>query len=190
MNTQRVNKLHRGSIRLKDYNYAREGAYYVTVCVGDRKCLLGDMRNAEVILNGAGKMVLRDWKELPQRFPNIEMDEFIVMPNHLHGIINIVSVDAMNHVGAGSPRPNDDEGRGNRAPTLGQIVAYFKYQSTKSINARTGGVIPARTPYPKIWQRNYYEHIIRTETDLNKIREYIKTNPAMWERDRNKNEFY
>ncbi len=106
---------------------------------------------------------------------NIELDAFVVMPNHVHGIINIV--------GAGSPRPhknnNDDEtkGRGNRAPTLGQIVAYFKYGTTKQINTIRN------VPGDRLWQRNFYEHIIRTTSELARIREYIINNPAQWEED-------
>jgi len=173
---------NRRSIRLNDYDYTEQGVYYVTICVEGRKCVFGDVWCGEIILNGMGRIVARNWNELPEHFPNIKIDEFIVMPNHTHGIINIV--------GAGFPRPDDngygndgkgrgdhDKGRGNRAPTLGQIVAYFKYGTTKQINAIR------QTPGIRLWQRNYYEHIVRNEPDLARIREYIVNNPVQWEED-------
>jgi putative transposase len=129
-------------------------------------------------------MVKQWWLKIPLRFKNVTLDQFQIMPNHFHGII--VINDEMCHgqyVGVGFPDPNglslNDHGRGNRAPTLGQMVAYFKYQSTKQINQLR------KTPGQRLWQRNYYEHVIRTENDLNKIREYIKINPQIWGRDRN-----
>jgi putative transposase len=165
----------RKQIRLKGWNYATPWWYFVTVCTQDRKPLLGHIVDGEMVLNDAGKMVDKWWLKIHERFKTVELDFYQIMPNHLHGIII---------VGARSPRPSlgssdPDNGRGNPAPTLGQIVAYFKYQSTKQINALNG------TPGKRLFQRNYYEHIIRNERSLFKIRWYIKNNPRTWERDRN-----
>jgi REP element-mobilizing transposase RayT len=175
-----VHQFHRRSIRLKEYDYSAPGAYFVTICANDRKCVFGEIKRGTPILNDVGKMVTDYWTQLSKRFSNVQIDTFIVMPNHFHGIII---------VGAGFPRPMDDEfnvrclgrgdrdGRGDRAPTLGQIVAYFKYGTTKKINIACG------TPGRRIWQRNYYDHIIRNEFDLNRIREYIINNPVQWPKD-------
>ena len=183
----------RRSIRLKGYDYAQEGVYYVTVCVGERACLFGDVRDGEMMLNDAGRTVDKWWSELPQKYNTVKIDEYQVMPNHLHGIIMIVENDETGDVGAGFPRPVNDKGRGNRAPkgrgnrapkgrgnrapTLGQIIAYFKYGTTKQIN------MIRNTPGVRLWQRNYYEHIIRSERDLTRVREYIINNPGKWVED-------
>ena len=172
----------RKQIRLKDYDYSSNGWYYLTICAQKHQCLFGEIIDGIVKLNGAGKIINRFWLKIPKRFKNIELDEYIIMPNHLHGIIVI------NHIGRENRAMN---GRENRAPTLGQIVAYFKYQSTKYINNTVGAGSSrpihagSSRPIQKIFQRNYYEHIIRNEIDLNKIREYIWLNPKMWDRDRN-----
>jgi len=162
----------RKSIRLKNYDYSSSGWYFVTICTQNRKCLFGNivgvgLSDPSMILNDVGKMVNQWWLKMQKRFKNVTLDEYKIMPNHVHGIIIT-------------------DGRENRAPTLGQIVGFFKYQSTKQINNHSvgAGIIPPKT-IRKIWQRNYYEHIIRTGNDLNKIRQYIQDNPRMWDRDRN-----
>jgi REP element-mobilizing transposase RayT len=184
-------KHHRRSIRLRDYDYSRPGAYYVTICAYRRKCLFGEVVKGEMMLNPFGEIVDAYWNAIPGHFPNVELDFFIVMPNHMHGILVIVDP-----VGAGSPRPIS--GQGNLAPTnrnhatksdretapiqkrtLGQMMGYFKYQSTKRINDIRG------TPGAHAWQRNYHEHVIRNEDDLNEIRQYILNNPARWTEDEN-----
>ncbi len=166
---------NRKTIRLKGYDYTQTGAYSVTVCEQDRKCLFGDVKNGEMILNDAGCMIETNWNKLSQRFPNIEPDEFIVMPNHIHGIINIVGaplVGARNGNRAGT-RP---------APTVGDIMGAFKSITT---NEYIRNIKYNNWPSfnKRLWQRNFYEHVIRDENDLNRIREYIMTNPAKWEED-------
>ncbi|MBL7072454.1 MAG: transposase [Candidatus Omnitrophica bacterium] len=170
----------RKSIRLKDYDYAQTGGYDVSICAHGDKCIFGVVKNGEMFLSDCGKIVDKCWNEIPEHFPHVELDEHIVMPNHMHGIIVIGGENDDNNVGAGFPRPDNEtagKGRGNRAPTLGQIVAYFKYGSTKQINAMRN------TPGARLWQRNFYEHVIRNEPDLNRVREYIVYNPAKWEED-------
>lgn len=131
--------------------------------------------------NFAGEMIQKWWTELAHKFKNIELDKFIIMPNHMHGIIII---DDTRRGEASSPSDIHDikQGRGDPAPTkrtLGQIIAYYKYQTAKHINESRS------TPGFPVWQRNYYEHIIRNEPELNKIREYIISNPLNWENDEN-----
>ena len=170
---------NRRSIRLKEYDYSQSGAYFVTICTHDRECLFGEIIDGQMALNDAGKMIDEKWQELKTRFPNIELDEYAIMPNHFHGIITL----NFKIVGAGSSCPDEttespcDSGREDRAPTLGDIVGYFKYQTTKQFNATPDiGII-------KLWQRNYYEHVIRNEDELNEIRQYIIDNPAKWDTD-------
>ena len=159
-------KHHRRSIRLKGYDYTQVGAYFITVCTKNRECVLGDVVNSKIHLNSAGQMIEKWWLELMKKFPTVKKDTHIVMPNHFHGII-IINADCRG--GVTPPL---------RKYTLGQIVAFFKYQTTKQINQTRG------TPGIPLWQRNYYEHIIRDEKELHNIRRYIEGNPVLWEYDR------
>jgi putative transposase len=185
-------KHHRRSIRLKGYDYTQAGAYYITIVAQNRTCLFGSVVNGEVQLNDAGKMLQSQWEALPQRFPNIELDESIVMPNHWHGIL--VITDKTTNVGAmpcarpGSGQPSTGQPQGI-APTehdhvLGEIVGAWKSIVTDEY---IDGVRQLNwQPFDrKLWQRNYWEHIVRDEDDLNRIREYIINNPANWELDEN-----
>ncbi len=165
---------NRKTTRLKHYDYSQEGAYYVTVCVNGYKCVFGDVQNDKMVLNSAGKAVRFIWLDLSQHNTNIELDEFIVMPNHIHGIIKIV--------GAGSkPALNMSRAGLEPAPTkygLFEIVRQFKTFSAKRVNAIRN------CPGIRLWQRNYYEHIIRSESELTRIREYIINNPTQWRNDK------
>jgi putative transposase len=160
--------------------------------VGARSSRPDMLSHPEMSLNGCGEIVVNCWRDLPNRYDNVELDYFVVMPNHFHGIIilNSESVGVGSPrppgsfspheseiVGARSSRPRENEGRENRAPTLGKIVAYYKYQTTKQINA------VRNTGFQKIWQRNYHEHIIRDEESLDSIMEYIVNNPMKWDGD-------
>jgi putative transposase len=143
----------------------------MTICVQGRECLLGEIREGEMQLNNHGKIVKDCWHDLSQHYPNIELDAFVVMPNHVHGVIVIV--------GEGLPRPYGDAiPYPPKQPTLGQIVAYYKYQSTKAIN------LMRQAPGTRFWQRGYYEHIVRDDKSLSRIREYVVNNPMRWELDR------
>jgi len=168
---------HRRSIRLRGYDYSQAGAYFITLCTQKRKCLFGDVLGNAMRLNDAGRIVQNVWDALPNHYSCIELDSFVVMPNHIHGII------VLNDVGAQFIAPNNNDGainQGamNRAPTVGEIIRTFKARCTHGINQLRGvqGV--------SIWQRNYYEHIIRNESSLQEIREYITNNPAQWANDR------
>ena len=176
-------KHHRHSIRLKNYDYSQAGAYYVTIDVQNRECLFGEIVNYEMIMNEAGKVIEEQWNALPGRFPNIELDVYQVMPTHFHGIIVIVRATLVVAPNAnmtlflkraGCPSATN--------PTVGDIVGAFKSITT---NEYIKGVDDKkwRRFYKRLWQRNYYEHIIRDEADLNRIRDYIQSNPTNWDKD-------
>lgn len=169
-------KHHRRSIRLRGYDYSQVGAYFVTICEVNRECIFGEIVDGEMQPNQFCEIVLKWWNDLPKYYSPVELHDFVVMPNHMHGII------AITDVGAGSPRPMASrrpiQGRGNPAPTptrtLGQLVGYFKFQITKEINQIRD------TKYAKVLQRDYFEHIIRNEREWNAIAKYIYDNPANW----------
>jgi len=182
---------HRHSIRLREYDYSGGGAYFVTICAHQRECLFGEVVDGEMQLYEAGHVIEERWEQVTKHFHGVSLDQYVIMPNHFHGILMTV--------GAGFPRPgfprpnrcNEDNPGGEtpinpggetpplRCPTLGQIVGYFKYQSTKRINELRDN---AGAP---VWQRNYYEHIIRNDDDLANIRRYIVENPMKWDLDEN-----
>jgi REP element-mobilizing transposase RayT len=169
--TESLKPPRRHSIRLPGHDYAQPGLYFVTICVQGRRCLLGDIVGSELRINAAGRSVTSWWKKLPDRYPYVALDEFVLMPNHLHGILHITEVGAV----AGRPH--------GAAPTLGSMIAWFKSMTT---NAHIHGVrSDGWAPFvSRLWQRNYYEHIIRGERDLDAVREYIFNNPAKWAADR------
>jgi REP element-mobilizing transposase RayT len=172
-------RLHRRSIRLKGYDYSQPGAYFITICTQDRACLFGEVVDGEMRLNDAGQMVQDVWDELPAFYPGVQTDAFIVMPNHIHGIIILV--------GAGSHACPDEIGQPQGvAPTrlsLPDVVHRFKTMTTKRYidGVKKFGWTPFRR---RLWQCNYYEHIIRNDHALQRFREYIWTNPLRWHLDR------
>jgi len=174
-------KYHRRSIRLPHYDYSQAGAYFVTICVYQRECLLGEIVGGEMILNEYGKIADSCWREIPNHFPHVELDEHIVMPNHLHGII--VMVGARHAVPLPLQQQNGTICREKFGQpvsgTIPTVVRSFKSAVTKQINQNRN------TPGIPVWQRNYYEHIIRDDNDLNRIREYIMNNPLKWCEDEN-----
>ncbi len=251
---------HRRSIRLKGYDYAHPGAYFITICTHDRACLFGEIADGEMILNEAGRIVEKCWREIPMHFPHVALDEFVVMPNHVHGILFIIAVVGAKNI---SPLPLPSEslspaGAQNIVPPsmpceLSSPVGAknispppFPSESLSPVGAQN--IVPPRSPFPSlspagaqnivppsmpcelsspvgaknisplpspqrpgtsmtigsiirgfkigvtqwmrqqtpirdVWQRNYYEHIIRDETALNRIRRYIVENPARWAED-------
>lgn len=174
---------HRRSIRLQDYDYAQAGAYFVTICAQNRECLFGKVMDGKMMLNDTGRVAQAVWDGLPGRFPTIELDQFVVMPNHLHGILVLVgtqfiapTIPRQGVINRAPTMMQQGQGVINRAPTLGEIVRTFKAATARQI--RLVGLSEFG------WQRNYYEHVIRDEDSLNRIREYIATNPLRWELDR------
>jgi putative transposase len=177
----------RRSIRLRGYDYSQAGAYFVTICTQNRERLFGEIVGGKMMLNDAGNMIKTVWQEIPLYYTGTEIDEFVVMPNHIHGIAIIVGAtprgcpdkNGQTQGQARGPAPTEYTG----ALSLGDIVHRFKTMTTKRY---VDGVKQwGWKPFPgRLWQRNYWEHIVRNETELNRIREYIHNNPAKWETDR------
>ncbi len=159
---------HRRSIRLKGYDYSQNGAYFVTLCSWQRECLFGDIKDGEMRLNENGLIIDETWSWLGKQYPYLESVEYAIMPNHFHGIFLIDR-----YLGGSRTAPT------GRIKPLGRILGAFKTRSTKLVNEflQTSGA--------PIWQRNYYEHIIRNESELNRIVEYIISNPSNWFDDEN-----
>ncbi|MEQ8469346.1 MAG: transposase [Coleofasciculus sp. E1-EBD-02] len=182
---------HRRSMRLKSYDYNQAGAYFVTICVQNRECLLGTITNQRVQLNEYGEITDQVWNYLPHHFENLEIDAAVIMPNHFHGIIftGLVSCKGLVSKPPNPPNfpnpPNPCTGLVSKPPNpffmqktqLGKIIAYFKYQTTKLINQKRDSI------GSRFWQRNYYEHVIRNKKTLNILRKYIIENPWRWDND-------
>lgn len=165
---------NRKSVRLPEYDYAQAGAYFVTVCAFKHACIFGEIVNGEIKLNNMGAFVAEEWIKTGSIRSEILLDEWVIMPNHFHAIVVIIDglekhcrhERAYCHTPLRSPSKN-----------LGAMVRGFKAAATKRINQWR------KTPAMPVWQRNYYEHIIRNEDDLHQIREYIQSNPQQWELD-------
>jgi len=157
--------LNRQSIRLKGYDYSSPGYYFITICVQDRKSLFGEIINGKIQLNEVGQMIQKWYQKLPEKFDHTINDAFICMPNHIHFITQIVYPDTKNIV------------------SLSDIIQWFKTMTT---NEYIRNVKSQNWPRfnKRLWQRNYWEHIIRNENSLNNICDYIYTNPQKWEQDR------
>jgi REP element-mobilizing transposase RayT len=219
---------HRRSIRLKGYDYTQQGAYFVTICTHQRNCLFGEIVDGEIKLNTNGGIAWGSWLSIPRHFKNVELDEFVIMPNHLHGIIIIESSEVAGEAlanqdfsqsfsevagealanqdfsqlfseVAGEALANQDFSQqqnlssqcfaptvytgetvkinGTKPQSLAAITQNYKSVSTRQINRMN------KAKGNVIWQRNYYEHIIRNEEALNNIREYIVNNPINWVKD-------
>ncbi len=162
---------YRRSIRLKGYDYSQPGAYFITICTSNRECLLGEIDNQQMKVNELGKIVVGFWLSLPTRYPSLELDEFVIMPNHVHGII--VITEAIDEL----PRHKLSEQKQRRKMLLPKVVGYFKMNSAKAVNQHR--LLSCQS----LWQRNYYEHIIRNEAELDRVRRYIVDNPAKWNQD-------
>ncbi len=169
----------RRSLRLRAYDYAQAGAYFVTVCAYRRECLFGEVADGEMVMSDIGRIVADEWWRSAEIRQEVVLDAFVVMPNHIHGIVVITDVGATDHVGAHGRAPlRTRDNCPYRPPrSLGAFIAGFKSACTKRINEHRA------RPGTPVWQRNYYEHVIRNEEDLNAIREYVIHNPARWAED-------
>jgi len=182
------------SMRLRNYDYSQPGAYFITICTNNRECLFGNVEKGKMILNDAGNFAGQCWLEIPMHYPNVTLDAFVIMPNHIHGIIVINKeidsgiVETNNHSSLRLPRQTGEPHQTGepqtfsvncnfRSPskTIGSIVRGFKIGVTKWFRRNT-------CVYD-VWQPNYYEHIIRNKTELYRIRKYIIDNPANWQND-------
>ena len=177
-------KHHRRSIRLKGYDYTQPGAYFVTLVTQGRECLFGEIAAGEMRLNRFGQIAKREWERLSKRFPAVQIDAYVIMPNHVHGIIVIRGRGTAELLTDKDPEtlrraPTNREQFGQPVPgSIPTIIRSYKSAVTYRVNLmRNCG--PAQ-----VWQRNYYEHVVRDEAELNRIRQYISNNPLQWEMDR------
>jgi len=178
---------HRRSIRLPAYDYSSEGLYYITLCTQDRLCLFGRVANGEMALNRIGEIVKQELLRTPEIRREISLDEWVIMPNHIHAIVAINetehatatghAVGATGHVGAHGHAPLRERRFVRKPKSLSSFIAGFKSAVTVHINQLR------QTPGNPVWQRNYWEHIIRDENDYANICSYILYNPAQWELD-------
>ncbi len=159
MGTYDPKKHRRRSIRLKGYEYSKPGAYFITICTRRREPMFGGIVNGEMVSNEYVDIVLKCWRALEGYFRNMEPSAFVIMPNHVHGIVVI----------------ND---MGMNGKSLPEIVRVFKTSSSRRINNARG------TTGTPVWQRNYWEHVIRNQEAFNRIHDYILTNPKRWDLDR------
>ena len=176
-------KHHRRSIRLQEYDYSQAGAYYVTIVTYHRDCLFGEIINEEMILNVFGKIADECWRAIPDHFPNVELGAYVIMPNHVHGIIVITNGETI--IGATplkgtiycAPTENIEQFGKPVKESLPTIIRTYKAAVTRIIGREHNAT--------SIWQRNYYEHIIRDEKDLQNKTDYINANPSLWGDDEN-----
>ncbi|MAU10378.1 MAG: transposase [Anaerolineaceae bacterium] len=180
----------RRSIRLRHYDYRDPGAYFVTICTYRNHCVFGNVQDDAVILSDQGLIAKSIWEQIPTHFSFITLDHFVIMPNHVHGIL-LIGENANNLHTREQPDTQTDVGAQYIVPlhqikrsfgsmvagSLPSIIRTYKAAVTREINR------VCNTSSSKIWQRNYYEHVIRDERDLNRIREYIQTNPSRWAQD-------
>src|SRR3970282_1281495 len=171
---------HRKSIRLKGYDYSQGGAYFIMICARNKELYF--QKHPEL-----KRILIRQWQEIPDRYANIQLDEFVIVPNHIHGIIIVGATLAVAQKNRAGARPAhtiapNNRARSRPAPTIGEIIGTFKslcvYDWLKYIKEDKIDAVG------KFWQCNYYEHVIRKEDELNKIREYIQNNPQRWHLDR------
>jgi putative transposase len=174
---------HRHTIRLKGHDYSQHGYYFVTICTQGKWCLFGKIEEKQMVFNDSGKMISRWWNELKNKFTNVEIDDYVIMPNHCHGIINIVD-------SAGADRctcPDNNMGEHTGSPLqerpISEVIKWFKTMTTNEYirNVKQNYWQPFDG---KLWQRNYYEQIIRDEASLQRVREYINMNPLQWQQDK------
>ena len=178
-------KQRRRAIRLRDYDYEQAGAYFVTICTQERACLFGVIQDDKICLNDAGRTIEKWWFELNRKFPMVETDEFVVMPNHFHGVVIITDVPVGADLRVG-PVPEGEHPTQQGAHAGAPLQAVIQWFKTMTTNEYIRGVKTASWPSfnGRLWQRNYYEHVIRDDQSLNRIRQYIVDNPARWEFDR------
>ena len=187
-------KYHRKSLRLKGYDYSQPGHYFVTIVANGRECVFGEVVNGKMILNDGGKMVKRCWKNIPEHYPAVILDKYVIMPNHVHGIIIITNrndvyggVQNLINVGVQNFEPlqiqkqnsgyNYQQNKYQKIipRSLGAIIRGFKIGVTKWFHENTN--------INKVWQRNFYDYIIRDKNELYPIRKYINNNPKNWQNE-------
>jgi putative transposase len=183
------NRHHRRSIRLQGYDYTLTGAYFVTLCTWDRSCLFGDIVDAAMAPSAFGLVVASYWEKIVVHAAHVSLDASVLMPNHVHGILvltgdhraeaeSATTEDAPFDPAAGDGSPAAQRPHGTQPGSLGAVLQNWKSTATRRINQMR------HTPEARVWQDNYFEHIIRNERELWAIRQYIENNPAQWAQDR------
>ena len=168
------NKYRISSARMQNWDYSRNAAYFVTICTQNRFHYFGDVVNGEMQLSPIGKLARKYWMEIPQHFPFVKINAFVVMPNHMHGIIVIDNVETPDS-GVSTAAPNNPAAQKWKPGTLGVIINQYKRAVT----------INARKINPEFaWQSRFHDHIIRNNESFNRICDYIISNPEKWEEDR------
>jgi putative transposase len=162
---------HRRSIRLAGYDYRQSGSYFVTICTHERAALFGTVAAGQVALSPYGVIVSQQWHRIAEQLAYVTLDSFVVMPDHIHGLLALAC-------SAGAPPPETVAPRGTAAGSLSAVMQNFKSVTARRINRLRG------TPGVPVWQRNYYERIVRSEEELYAVRRYIAANPAAWEKRR------
>ena len=166
---------HRQSIRWQEHDYAASGTYFVTICTADRACLFGDVLDSETRVNALGRIVEDEWVRTGVVRPEVVIDVFVVMPNHLHGFVTLRPDESRQDPGANMAQGDAALRRPPRS--LGSMIAAFKQVTTVRINEVRG------TPGASIWQRGYHDRVVRDGDEFDRIAEYIVTNPDRWEHD-------
>lgn len=178
-------KHNRQSIRLKGYNYGQSGLYFITICTHNRDHLFGKIINKEMVLNEAGKVATKCWREIPVHFPIAVLHEYVIMPDHIHGIIEIISPknELLPPVGIQNleslPAVTENTFQHIIPQSIGSIIRGFKIGVTKWFRYANGF-----SPEMQVWQRNYHDHIIRNEIEYTRIALYILNNPANWDKNK------
>lgn len=171
--------MKRKSIRLPNYDYSQGGCYFITICTKDKICYFGDISKGEIKLSEIGEIAYENWENTPAHYPNVNLDEFIVMPNHIHGLLWLMNDETS--VGAQNLEPvqkvkNKKHGFQKIIPkSVGSIIRAYKASVTQWCNNNSFAQFK--------WQRNYHERIIRNERELKAVREYIINNPSKWSED-------
>lgn len=176
MNGENIALKGRKKNRFSGYDYSRNGVYFVTICTRGQRYFFGKIEKGEMVLNELGKVVEKNWREIPKHFPSVSLGEFVVMPNHMHGIVILeteffTGEDGRRHAYIVEERKQDKK--------LFRIIGAFKSAVSKEIHAECGIVDFG-------WQKSFYDHVIRNENASNRISEYIRRNPAQWEIDKDR----
>jgi len=170
---QKTDYFKNKTIRLKNYDYSYPGAYFVTICIHEKNCFFGKIENEKMTLNRSGKIANNCWKEIPIHFDNVELGEYIIMPNHVHGILFYFGDSTKQKI---EPYSNEDTMLDKMHKKLSIIVGSYKSAVTKQINRTNQGL-------KFKWQTSFYDHIIRNNKGLQNITEYIRLNPVKWFED-------
>jgi putative transposase len=165
---------NRRSVRLKHFDYRSSMAYFVTICTRDKQCIFGEIIDGTMTKNSLGEIVEAEWLRTGELRPYVELDAAVVMPNHFHGIVMLIGANE----GTARHAPTERAFAQSVSQSLATVVGSFKSAVSKRINKLRG------TPGAVVWQRNFYEHVVRNEHDLQQVREYIVSNPAKWALDR------